>query len=434
MIARSCSQSLSALTESTDLLTLQGLDLTADLNSLHYPQLEPGQPWFKSTQSHFMIKLKLTPCARLLYEWILLKGAAGTWQTVDLKDFRAVTSEHRRGKPYSMRQIRNAVSELEDLKLLVVAKEELKALCRHPGKVINPRRSPSKKSVQPVEVNFQPVEVNFQPWKLTSTSNAASQIQQSFQIPSDLYRSTETTNIPAAHPVVVCESVLEKEELAKAESVDPLTPPPEPQTPPIDLKPENRSSQKAVGEGQSSAAPPTPAQNALLDQVEDLGIDIHPKIEQLVLEADLAIVEDALAVVKERVAKGNVRNRSGLLVDAINGQWKPSGNPDQSGSSSSSPYPPEFVEWYERAIAEGLVEDLPLNYLTTTNGEITVRIPKPNPQPGQAPYDLVPWTAAKAMSEGCETAANATDGSEATPEQCAANRQRLVQMMKMHFG
>ena len=65
------------------------------------------------------------------------------------------------------------------------------------------------------------------------------------------------------------------------------------------------------GEGKFSAA-----DAEILNEVEAIGIYLHPKLEQFVLDAAVDVVKDALAVVKETRAKETVRNPAGLLVGA----------------------------------------------------------------------------------------------------------------------
>lgn len=210
-------------TEQLHLFVPPYLDASADLSSPHHPRLEKGgDPWFPFTHHHFMTSLKLTPCARLLWDWILLKAPAGTWIEVDLHDFRAVTAEHRRGKPYSMRQIRKAVNELEELQLVAIKSERVRMQARHPGPVVNQKQK-SERS----EVNFQgrnlsstPRNLSSTPENLSSKSNSETPVEQGFPNHTDLYRSDQITHIaapadaaPAPHPnVCVPLETLEKEE------------------------------------------------------------------------------------------------------------------------------------------------------------------------------------------------------------------------------
>ena len=59
----------------------------------------------------------------------------------------------------------------------------------------------------------------------------------------------------------------------------------------------------------------------------------------------------------------------------------------------------EFLEWYQQAIAEGVVEDVPPEWLPTDHcNEPKVRLPKPDPVTG-APYVLVEWRRVRINSD-----------------------------------
>ena len=71
-----------------------------------------------------MLETKLTTCANLLYQWILPRVAAGKKLTVDLQDFQAWTAEFRE-KPFSDREILDALRQLKELNLINVSKTEV---------------------------------------------------------------------------------------------------------------------------------------------------------------------------------------------------------------------------------------------------------------------------------------------------------------------
>jgi hypothetical protein len=134
------------------------------------------------------------------------------------------------------------------------------------------------------------------------------------------------------------------------------------------------------GEGKFSAA-----DAEILNEVEAIGIYLHPKLEQFVLDAAVDVVKDALAVVKETRAKETVRNPAGLLVEAIKNKWKPV-------QPIRVSYPPGFLEWYDRACAAGWVLASEPQALPVVMGVLNVRVPNPDRCPG---YDLKPWLAVK---------------------------------------
>ena len=63
--------------------------------------------------------------------------------------------------------------------------------------------------------------------------------------------------------------------------------------------------------------------NPILEEVEMAGFHLNPWLETLILSNNVEVVRDAIAVVEENRRRGIVRNREGLLVQAIRNQWKP---------------------------------------------------------------------------------------------------------------
>lgn len=63
--------------------------------------------------------------------------------------------------------------------------------------------------------------------------------------------------------------------------------------------------------------------NTILGEVEMAGFQLNPWLKTLILSNNVEVVRDAIAVVEENRRLGVVRNREGLLVQAIRNQWKP---------------------------------------------------------------------------------------------------------------
>jgi hypothetical protein len=129
---------------------------------------------------------------------------------------------------------------------------------------------------------------------------------------SDIYiESSLNSNLPTTlnthptHPVVVVNEC-EKEEEVSQEVMCGQTP----HRGESEIEGENLEPIDS-GEGKFSAA-----DAEILNEVEAIGIYLHPKLEQFVLDAAVDVVKDALAVVKETRAKETVRNPAGLLVGA----------------------------------------------------------------------------------------------------------------------
>jgi hypothetical protein len=73
-----------------------------------------------------MLQENLTPCADLLYQWIVQKVSTknNNILKLDLRDFQAWSAEFR-DFPYSEREILKAFRELNQLELISVAKTEV---------------------------------------------------------------------------------------------------------------------------------------------------------------------------------------------------------------------------------------------------------------------------------------------------------------------
>lgn len=259
-----------------------------DLNKPHYPFTDDGSPWYKHTFAHFMTNLQLTPCARLLWEWLLLKAPGGTDITVDLRDFRAITAENRRGKPYSMKQIRNAVGELEELDRLTVKSERLKMQVRHPGKVVNITKSVSntneKLTSTKQKLTSTPRKLTSTTEKLTSTPTAETVVYQAPQKspdPTETLKSADQRMVSAAAvlkkvieektPITVGDEVTGNEQQEKTS------------------RPEEKTGQPSeiTHEGKCSAAQ--------LEILKKLGIEISRALNDILNDTSAAIVEKAIA-------------------------------------------------------------------------------------------------------------------------------------------
>jgi hypothetical protein len=111
----------------------------------------------------------------------------------------------------------------------------------------------------------------------------------------------------------------------------------------------------------------------------------------------LEVVENALAAMLERRRDQIIKNPAGFLVKAIKNQWKPrEKKPTQAAATERSKLPDGFLEWYQWAIAHGIVEDVPVSWLPLyQNHEPMVRVSQPSI--GGAPYTLMRFSEAKAQ-------------------------------------
>lgn len=71
-----------------------------------------------------MLEAKLTPCATMLYHWILRKFPTSDSMKIDLQDFQAWTGEYR-ATAYSDREIFEALQQLKQNHLVTVGHTEV---------------------------------------------------------------------------------------------------------------------------------------------------------------------------------------------------------------------------------------------------------------------------------------------------------------------
>lgn len=292
------------------------LDASADLSELHYPNVKKGH-WYQRTNHHFMVSLKLTPCAHLLWDWILLQAPGGCSLEVDLRNFQAVTAEHRRGKPYSMRHIRNAVNELEELQLIEIKSERLRLQARHPGPVVNRKQKSQSafgntytRKLTDIEGNQLPSqEINFHTRKLTSTSSAENIAAPSFQQTTDLYRSFKSANYAA-------DEILEKKEDLETEpkeiNIESLATP--------TTKTEATLTEPEASQSDKTNVPAV----ALVEKVrlvQCAGVKLTPQLEQILSRYTVAVVRCAVDYYRAKQPTGECKNPAGWLVECLKGQW-----------------------------------------------------------------------------------------------------------------
>jgi len=318
-----------------------------------------------------------SPCARMLYRWLLRRCPAGREQEFELKDFQDWSEfNRRRPRPYCLPWIWRGIDELIQVGLLSITKRYsrrcVKLVTYHPEAEEEKQKKTSKNS-----------QKTFDKLNKTFKKEASKPYSQTLSY-RESREHTDTKTHPT-HPVVVKKEPLIKEEEGTKKQAGI----------PKDIKNTKNYLElpKDLGEGKSSEPPSNEnfSQEAqvVLKEAEDSGVHLHPKLKQFLLEATLDVVKDAIAVVKEAKARGNLKNPAGLLIEAIKNQWKPSVVAEVAQNLSEN-YLPTFLEWYEQAIASGLVEDMPVNHLSKDqHGDFLVRLRKPGMF--GAPYTLVSW-------------------------------------------
>ena len=329
------------------------LDTEADLNSRHYPDIEHCESWFMSTNIHLDVKWELTRCASLLYDWLLYKAPGGCLIRTELRNFQARAKERCRRGGYSMRQIRNAMRELEELELIVSVEGFGQVRVRHPGKVKNKvyrqRKSNSKSenqipkaeiNFQESEINFQESEINFQGRKLISNETPKTPATATSQIPTYITdQDIELHNSGGGSGTELEEKKLELPKTAE-ESKDP---------PHAFVIEESDCIQpKSTNKDQTSAAPP----KIELPKSEELrknGVHLDDARLQKAVQTHPERLQTAITAFLEYCRQKRVEKPTRALVRAIERNWQPENPVTQpSHKSCVNPIVSELALWQRR--------------------------------------------------------------------------------------
>lgn len=174
------------------------------------------------------------------------------------------------------------------------------------------------------------------------------------------------------------------------------------QSPTID----NNQSSSTKTESSTNGQPRKLSRKKLLEKCDDYGIEVNRTIQRLIKSNTSEVVLNALEALREHKRQGQIQNPAGFLVKAIKQKWKPTtatNTPLSTPSRSLSPYPSnpmagiteEFSQWYDQAIARGLVENVLAHHLPLyQHREPMVRVLTPN---DKFPYVLLRWTQAREL-------------------------------------
>jgi hypothetical protein len=131
------------------------------------------------------------------------------------------------------------------------------------------------------------------------------------------------------------------------------------------------------------------SQEAKLELIKNAGIRLNVQLSALVQNFTLENVKNAIAyyqqtlINKERTGK-TIKRPAGWLTDCLKHNWYTTKPTAQTKTET------EFSNWYKNAIASGIVEDLPISWLTTdSHHDYLVRQRKPGLY--GAPYTLISW-------------------------------------------
>lgn len=336
------------------------------------------------TEHHDAIALTLTPCAGLLYRWLLRQRPAGQQQEVEISEFATWTGTER-SRPYCLKHIKNALRELTEAGLVDIVRQYtskiFKLIAWHPD------RQKSSQAKQFTSQIGKPISQK----QASNTDN-----------PVASYRETQrTTDNPPTNPANVksCEqkeidnnsgqAFTSPQEISpnftvefKPPALSSLKTTAKPKAEDLQFQPHavdpTPQSSTAVSSDSSSTEPDTadPSnQRGIFEAVEAAGIILNPRLTSIVQQASLQAVQAALMLLRSRQQQGKVKNPAGFLVEAIRRGWKlpavnhaaPTAIAQSNHSQTQRSVPSGFNEWYALAYRFGIVRGS-----TQVNGELHV--------------------------------------------------------------
>lgn len=328
------------------------------------------------TSQHDDAAADLTPCAARLYRWMLEQAPGGVSQSVDLADFQSSTASRKRQAGYHIKHILRSFKELVEAGLARVTrwygncKRIFNVVVRHSGAIRPIQLSEPKNSRKPEKILYG--SKKFQ-------SEAETRIPP-FSIQSN---SKDSTDTHPPHPAaVLLKSYEEEEEETSLEGMKCETPQNVEEE--VELEPVELIN---PGEDKFSARA---EHSEKLDGINEVGIRLNRQLEALVRDFTLVEIKQAIAYYlqtkRTKESKGEKIDRpAGWLTDCLRQRWwQTAQSPEKTREQE------EFEAWYAEAIASGIVEDVPLNYLSKDSyDQPLVRQRKPGLS--GAPYTLVHW-------------------------------------------
>lgn len=130
-------------------------------------------------------------------------------------------------------------------------------------------------------------------------------------------------------------------------------------------------------------------QKEKLDLIDSVGIRLNIQLAALVRDFALENVKNAITYYQQtkqaKQAQGKTINRpAGWLTDCLRNNWWQTQPVEQTQNEA------EFSNWYKKAIASGIVEDIPISWLAKDrSNQYLVR--QLTPGDFGAPYTLIPW-------------------------------------------
>lgn len=194
---------------------------------------------------------------------------------------------------------------------------------------------------------------------------------------------TESTHPP--HPAAVGKKV-DQEEETHQEQMTALTPDKIVETTQTQ---NSHQDQPCMLANSQAVATLQASQEAKLELIKNAGIRLNVQLSALVQNFTLENVKNAIAYYQQTLTKKQAQGKTikrpaGWLTDCLKHNWC------TSKAIAKTKTETEFSNWYKNAIASGIVEDLPISWLTTDHHHnFLVRQRKPGLY--GAPYTLISW-------------------------------------------
>jgi hypothetical protein len=355
------------------------------------------------TEQHDNAAADLTPCAARLYRWMLEQAPGGVSQSVDLADFQSSTASRKRQAGYHIKHILRSFKELVEAGLARVTrwygncKRIFNVIVRHSGAIRPIQLSERKNSRKQEKIlhgskKFRSeAETRISPFSIQSNSKNTTDTHPPHPAAVFLKSYEEEEEEETSVEAMTCEtpqSVQEEVELeTDSESVAYILQDAALRTTFIE---ELRDADEDLINSDEDKFSARAEHEEKLDRIDNAKIRLNAQLEALVRDFSLEEISKALTYYHQtkrtKESKGQKIDRpAGWFTDCLRQRWwETAQSPEKTREQD------EFEQWYRLAIASGIVEDVPINYLSKDYyGQPLVRVPKPGLF--GAPYTLVHW-------------------------------------------
>lgn len=368
-------------------------------NTPHRPDTT-GVRYTLWTEQHDNAAADLTPCAARLYRWMLEQAPGGVSQSVDLADFQSSTASLKRQAGYHIKHILRSFKELVEAGLARVTrwygncKRIFNVVVRHSGAIRPIQLSERKNSRKQEKILHGSKKFQLEAETLISP----------FSIQS---KSKNTTDTHPPHPAdVLLKNYQEEEEEEKTSQEGMMSETPQSLEKEVELESQSESIasiasilqnvslkttfvEKLIDSGEEKFSARAEHEEKL-ELIDNTKIRLNAQLEALVRDFSLEEIRKALTYYCEtkrtKESKGQkIERPAGWFTDCLRQRWwETAQSPEKTREQD------EFEQWYRLAIASGIVEDVPINYLSKDSyGQPLVRVPKPGLF--GAPYTVVAW-------------------------------------------